>query len=135
MSLLQRGRDDRIPTQNRRYGVTKGLRAAFRGRARVNARGWFSAKGIDRAILRGPFHPQPRPLTRARPVKSPVREYPMGIVLGTLLLTGGFVGFRYLSVPACPRCKSKKWDKKLCRPLLLCRRCSTRVDAHGRVLN
>jgi hypothetical protein len=59
----------------------------------------------------------------------------MGIVLTALVLTVGFVAFRILAVPACPRCKAKKWDRKLCRPLLLCRRCATRIDAHGRVFN
>jgi|GEM_PF-2136667 len=59
----------------------------------------------------------------------------MGIALGALLLAGGLYAFRNLALPTCPRCKSKKWDRKLCRPLLLCRRCATRVDAHGRIFN
>lgn len=44
-------------------------------------------------------------------------------------------GVRLLTVPACPRCGSKKWDRKLCKPLLLCRRCATRIDHQGRVFN
>jgi hypothetical protein len=59
----------------------------------------------------------------------------MTLVLGLAAALGaGFVARRYLS-PACPRCKSREWDRKLCAPLLFCRRCATRVDAQGRVYN
>jgi hypothetical protein len=35
----------------------------------------------------------------------------------------------------CPRCKSREWDRKLCAPLLFCRRCATRVDSQGHAYN
>lgn len=56
-----------------------------------------------------------------------------------LLVLAGVVGVaalsrRYMS-PACPRCRSREWDRKLCAPLLFCRKCATRVDSEGRVYN
>ena len=59
----------------------------------------------------------------------------MGILVATIVIAGAALGIRQLTVPACPRCGSKKWDRKLCRPLLLCRRCATRIDQQGRVFN
>lgn len=59
----------------------------------------------------------------------------MEILLGALVLTLGLFVVRYLAGPACPRCGGHKWDRKRCRPLLLCRRCATRIDAHGRAFN
>ena len=50
-----------------------------------------------------------------------------------LVLTAFLV--RRVVTPPCPRCRSKKWDRSLCQPLLFCRRCATRIDAHGRVYN
>ena len=60
----------------------------------------------------------------------------MEIIAGAGVLGAGawFLG-RWLLAPACPRCKGKKWDRKLCHPLLFCRRCATRCDAYGRVYN
>jgi hypothetical protein len=45
------------------------------------------------------------------------------------------LGVRRYTTPVCPRCKRREWDRKLCAPLLFCRRCSTRVDSQGRVHN
>jgi hypothetical protein len=59
----------------------------------------------------------------------------MGIFVVTLVLTGAVFGIRQMVAPTCPRCGSKKWDRKLCRPLLLCRRCATRIDHQGHVFN
>ncbi|HEX8395591.1 MAG TPA: hypothetical protein VF665_24780 [Longimicrobium sp.] len=42
---------------------------------------------------------------------------------------------RHLMTPPCPRCRRKKYDRSVCRPLLLCRRCATRVDSMGRAHN
>ena len=59
----------------------------------------------------------------------------MTVILGLAAFTGvGLLARRYLT-PACPRCKCREWDRKLCQPLLFCRRCATRIDAHGRVYN
>lgn len=57
-----------------------------------------------------------------------------GILYALALLALVYVARRYLS-PACPRCRSRNWDRKLCQPLLFCRACATRVDAHGRTYN
>jgi hypothetical protein len=56
--------------------------------------------------------------------------------LMAMVLVAGVVAIsrRFLS-PSCPRCKSREWDRKLCAPLLFCRRCATRIDAEGRVCN
>jgi len=59
----------------------------------------------------------------------------MGILAGAIVLGVGWWVIRQVMAPACPRCKAKKWDRKLCYPLLLCRRCATRADQHGRVYN
>ena len=45
------------------------------------------------------------------------------------------LGLRRYMTPSCPRCRSKQWDRKLCQPLLFCRRCATRIDTEGRVYN
>jgi hypothetical protein len=42
---------------------------------------------------------------------------------------------RRLTTPACPRCQAKRWDRKLCYPLLYCRSCATRVDSRLRLYN
>lgn len=54
--------------------------------------------------------------------------------LAAASLAGGLLARRYLT-PSCPRCKCREWDRKLCAPLLFCRRCATRIDSHGRVYN
>jgi hypothetical protein len=59
----------------------------------------------------------------------------MGILVGAIVLAVGWMVIRQLVAPSCPRCGSKKWDRKLCHPLLFCRKCATRVDQHGRVYN
>jgi hypothetical protein len=59
----------------------------------------------------------------------------MEILVGALVLSCGVFGIRFMVPPPCPRCRSRKWDRKVCRPLLLCRRCATRIDAHGRAFN
>lgn len=56
-------------------------------------------------------------------------------IFGLAAATGiGLLARRY-AAPACPRCKGREWDRKLCRPLLFCRRCATRIDVDGRVYN
>jgi ribosomal protein L37AE/L43A len=37
--------------------------------------------------------------------------------------------------PRCPRCRSKEWDRRLCAPLLFCRRCASRIDHAGKLYN
>jgi hypothetical protein len=37
--------------------------------------------------------------------------------------------------PSCPRCRGRSYDRRLCKPLLLCRRCATRCDVYGRAYN
>jgi hypothetical protein len=59
----------------------------------------------------------------------------MEIIVGAVVVACGFFGVRRLASPACPRCRQRRWDRKLCAPLLLCRRCATRVDSRGRVFN
>ena len=54
------------------------------------------------------------------------------IVVGAAVVGMGTYLGRLLLLPACPRCKSRRWDRKLCAPLLFCRRCATRVDFQGR---
>ena len=59
----------------------------------------------------------------------------MTLILGlAAAATAGFALKRYMA-PNCPRCRGKEWDRKLCAPLLFCRRCATRIDANGRVYN
>ena len=59
----------------------------------------------------------------------------MTLILGLAAAVGaGLAARRYLA-PACPRCKGREWDRKLCAPLLFCRRCATRIDTEGRVYN
>lgn len=59
----------------------------------------------------------------------------MTLILGVsaALLLG--LGVRHYVTPSCPRCHNRSWDRKLCAPLLFCRRCATRVDSQGRVYN
>lgn len=59
----------------------------------------------------------------------------MGLLVAALVLVGGAYGIRHAMTPNCPRCGARKWDRKLCRPLLMCRRCATRIDTQGRVFN
>ncbi|HEX2203644.1 MAG TPA: hypothetical protein VHG91_10115 [Longimicrobium sp.] len=59
----------------------------------------------------------------------------MEILAGAAMVGLGWQAVRYLMLPTCPRCKQKKWDRKLCYPLLFCRRCATRCDMHGRTYN
>jgi hypothetical protein len=42
---------------------------------------------------------------------------------------------RRVTTPGCPRCGARDWDRKLCAPLLLCRRCASRVDRQYRLCN
>lgn len=59
----------------------------------------------------------------------------MTLILGlAAAATAGF-GLRRFMAPNCPRCRGKEWDRKLCAPLLFCRRCATRIDTEGRVYN
>jgi hypothetical protein len=59
----------------------------------------------------------------------------MEIIAVGAALGAAWLGFRAFQTPACPRCRARSWDRKLCRPLLLCRRCATRADQHGRAYN
>ncbi|HYW12292.1 MAG TPA: hypothetical protein VE871_10045 [Longimicrobium sp.] len=60
----------------------------------------------------------------------------MTLILGlTAAVTGVALLARRYMTPNCPRCKNREWDRKLCAPLLFCRRCATRVDGEGRVYN
>lgn len=52
----------------------------------------------------------------------------------TVALAAGWA-LRRLTSPTCPRCRHRDWDRKLCAPLLFCRHCATRIDAHGRTFN
>lgn len=45
------------------------------------------------------------------------------------------LGYRRWATPSCPRCRGRDWDRKLCAPLLFCRRCATRVDDALRIYN
>jgi hypothetical protein len=38
-------------------------------------------------------------------------------------------------MPRCPRCQGKEWDRRLCAPLLFCRRCASRIDHTGKLYN
>jgi hypothetical protein len=57
------------------------------------------------------------------------------IILGISAALAVGLGVRRYATPSCPRCKGREWDRRLCAPLLFCRRCATRVDAQGRVYN
>lgn len=60
----------------------------------------------------------------------------MTLILGLTVAVSGvaLLARRYMT-PHCPRCKNREWDRKLCAPLLFCRRCATRIDGEGRVYN
>jgi hypothetical protein len=52
--------------------------------------------------------------------------------LMTLLVSAAAVAVlgyaaRHFLTPTCPSCRGRAWDRKLCRPMLLCRRCATRI--------
>jgi hypothetical protein len=51
-------------------------------------------------------------------------------VVGVSVLAG-----RRVLTPRCPRCRSKEWDRRLCAPLLFCRRCASRIDHTGKLYN
>lgn len=59
----------------------------------------------------------------------------MTYLLGLALLLAVAAVSRHYLTPSCPRCRCREWDRKLCAPLLFCRRCATRVDGEGRVYN
>lgn len=59
----------------------------------------------------------------------------MSVILGLTAAIVVALGVRRYSTPACPRCKSREWDRKLCAPLLFCRRCASRIDSQGRLYN
>lgn len=56
-------------------------------------------------------------------------------LIALLAVAGLAYAVRRVTTPACPRCRAKAWDRKLCAPMLFCRRCATRVDAQLRVYN
>ena len=58
----------------------------------------------------------------------------MFLLVGGTVVALGLAGRRMFS-PACPRCRARDWDRRLCKPLVTCRRCATRVDAQGRLYN
>jgi hypothetical protein len=59
----------------------------------------------------------------------------MTLILGLSAVVALLLLVRRYMTPACPRCRSREWDRRLCAPLLFCRRCATRIDSHGRVYN
>ena len=59
----------------------------------------------------------------------------MTLILSVAAALGAGVVVRRYLAPHCPRCKSREWDRKLCAPLLFCRRCATRIDTAGHVYN
>lgn len=59
----------------------------------------------------------------------------MTLVLGMSAVLAVVLGVRRYTTPPCPRCRAREWDRKLCAPLLFCRRCATRVDAQGHAYN
>lgn len=62
-------------------------------------------------------------------------ELAMTLLLGLGAALAVAFGVRHYSTPACPRCGRREWDRKLCAPLLFCRRCATRIDSQGRTYN
>ena len=59
----------------------------------------------------------------------------MALILGLTAVLALALLVRRLTTPPCPRCRAREWDRRLCAPLLFCRRCATRVDSHGRAYN
>lgn len=59
----------------------------------------------------------------------------MSFLLGLSAVAAVVFSVRHYSTPVCPRCRRREWDRKLCAPLLFCRRCATRVDSQGRTYN
>jgi ribosomal protein L37AE/L43A len=59
----------------------------------------------------------------------------MELIVGAVVLVAGVLGVRHMATPVCPRCKRRNWNRKLAAPLLLCRKCATRVDSRGRLFN
>jgi hypothetical protein len=59
----------------------------------------------------------------------------MTYLLALVLVLGLAAMSRRFFSPPCPRCRSREWDRKLCAPLLFCRKCATRMDAQGRAYN
>jgi hypothetical protein len=59
----------------------------------------------------------------------------MTYLLATTVAIAAGWGIRRYVGPRCPRCRHRNWDHRLCAPLLLCRRCATRIDVHGRTFN
>lgn len=59
----------------------------------------------------------------------------MTLMLGLGVTAVAALVARRLMTPPCPRCRGKEWDRRLCAPLLFCRRCATRIDAQGRAYN
>jgi hypothetical protein len=55
-------------------------------------------------------------------------------IAGILAAALGFGAWR-ARYPNCPRCGSRRWDRKLCHPLLFCRKCATRCDMQGLTYN
>jgi hypothetical protein len=69
--------------------------------------------------------------------ESPSISSIMSLILVAGLVAAGaavFAGRRVLT-PRCPRCRSREWDRRLCAPLLFCRRCASRIDHTGRLCN
>jgi hypothetical protein len=58
------------------------------------------------------------------------------ILIASLAAVGvSVLAGRRALMPRCPRCRSKEWDRRLCAPLLFCRRCASRIDHTGKLYN
>ena len=57
------------------------------------------------------------------------------LILATAAVGAALLAGRRVLLPRCPRCHAKEWDRRLCAPLLFCRRCATRIDHAGQLYN
>lgn len=57
------------------------------------------------------------------------------LIAGLAAASVAVLAGRRALMPRCPRCRSKEWDRRLCAPLLFCRRCASRIDHAGKLYN
>jgi hypothetical protein len=67
--------------------------------------------------------------------QTPIAVNNLQILIAISAVVLAAFALRRVLTPRCPRCSARKWDRKLCRPLLFCRACSTRCDTNLRVYN